>query len=667
MTLRIGFIGGGQMARHHLAAISRIKTPATVVGVYDGASDRAVEFAHLAGARPFASVEAMLDDAKPDIVHVCTPPAAHFSAARAALEGGAHVYVEKPFALSVADARALIDLARSRGKLVCAGHQLLHDGAFESLLSRASELGTLVHADSHFAFRPVNLDPERSSPRALAQLLIDILPHPLYSLIGVLERFGRKGEPIELAWSHADSTDVQAMLRCGALTGRLSVSLRARPVASSLTLTGTHGSLTCDFVRSVLIGMANPGTEALEKILNPIAEGAQQIARTCTSLARRFTTGASYPGLAELIDAFYGAVADGGVSPLSTDHLITVSEIFERLVTQIDAAALAQMPALPSRSHGEGPIVVVTGANGFLGRAIVRALPRVRGVGRGPKPDDLEIDEWVTADLARGLDPSALTGASVVIHAAAETAGGYDAHQRNTVDATRQLLHALRDAGVSRLVLVSSLSVLRPPRTPWERQDENTPRPRNPRQFGAYTWGKTVQEEMVEREAAAMGIETRVIRPGALIERHGSSLPGLMGRRLFGHWYLGLGRPQLPLAVCDVDRCGEAIAWCAEHFEQAAPVVNLLDPTIATRADLLTRMRAGGWSGQMFWVPISALALALTSARTMLSFMRGRWPERLAAWSVLRPRRYDTRAAAAALGVVPEARTVPQTKVAVQV
>ena len=167
----------------------------------------------------------------------------------------------------------------------------MRDPAFETLLARAAELGTPVHADSHFAFRPVGIDPERGSPRALAQLLIDILPHPLYSLIAVLERLGPAGQPIELAWAHAEPTEVQAILRCGSLIGRLSVSLRARPVASSLSLTGTAGSLSCDFVRSVVIGMANPGTEALEKILNPIAEGAQQMAHTCASLARRFRSG----------------------------------------------------------------------------------------------------------------------------------------------------------------------------------------------------------------------------------------------------------------------------------------------------------------------------------------------------------------------------------------
>jgi predicted dehydrogenase/nucleoside-diphosphate-sugar epimerase len=659
MTQRIAFIGAGQMARHHLAAINGVETPTIVVGVYDGAPERAKEFATLARTHAYPSVYALLRGARPDIVHVCTPPGAHFAAAYAALEAGAHVYVEKPFALTADDARALLELAQSRNKLVCAGHQLLCDPAFGTLLARAAELGTPVQADSHFAFRPVGIDPARGSSRALAQLLVDVLPHPLYSLIAVLERLAA-GRAIELAWADAGPTDLQAVLRAGTLTGRLSVSLRARPVASSLTLTGTEGSLTCDFMRSIVVGAANSGTEALEKMLNPVVEGAQLMTRNGLSLARRFRSSTSYNGLPELIGAFYRAAATRGVSPVSPEHLLRVAELFEDLVARIDRTAASPSPLVRSRPDHTGPLTVVTGARGFLGSAICRALPRVRGTGRGPRPDDAQVEQWVTADLSAGLPADTLRGADVVVHAAAETAGGYDAHQRNTVDGTRQLLLAMHAAGVSRLVLISSLSVIRPPRTPWERQDEGTPRPEDPRRFGAYTWGKCLQEELVEREAAALGIQTRVIRPGALVDWRDDVLPGIMGRRLFGRWYLGLGRPKLPIAVCDVEHCADAIAWCATNFDDAPPIVNLLDPTIATRGDFAARLRSRGWQGRIFWVPISVIALGLTTARTMLSLARGRWPERLAAWSVLRPRRYHTRLAASMLGVAKQNAPVPQ-------
>jgi predicted dehydrogenase/nucleoside-diphosphate-sugar epimerase len=649
MSLRIAFFGAGQMARHHLAAVQRLAGAARVVGVYDRAAAPAEALAGRAGCPAFPSPDALFREARPDLVHVCTPPPAHFEAAMAALQGGAHVYVEKPFALSVRDGRAILDAAAEGQRLVCAGHQLLRDPAFERLMAGSAGLGHLVRVDSDFAFRPAGAAASRAGGAALAKTLVDILPHPLYSLVSVLERFA-PGEPIEIAGVQATPTDVQALIRADDLVGRLSVSLRARPVASSLTLTGTHGALTCDFVRSMVVGAANPGTEPLEKILNPVIEGSQLQARSALGLVRRIRSGSAYPGLFELIDSFYRAAATGGRSPVSPAHLLTVTSLFESLVSAVEAAAGRTRSARPAaRARHGAPLVAVTGARGFLGREICRVLPRVRGIGRGSAREDVPVEQWVGADLGNGLAPEAVAGADVVVHAAAETAGGYAEHQRNTIDATRNLLRAMHAAGVSRLVLVSSLSVLEPPRSAWDRQDEGTPHPRDARPLGAYTWGKCRQEELVTREAPALGIATRIVRPGALIDWRDPVLPGLMGRRLLGRWHLALGRPNLPIPVCGLDRCAEVIAWCAAHFDEAPPVLNLFDPGLSTRGAVLARLRASGHDGRMLWVPISVLAAGLTVARTAFSLARGRRPERLAAWSVLRPRRYDSRLASAVL------------------
>jgi predicted dehydrogenase len=118
--LRIAFVGAGQMARQHLNALARLKMPAVPAGVYDPATDAARRFAADAGTRAFGSMEELLASVRPEVVHVCTPPSAHVDAARAALDAGAHVYVEKPFALRTADAGSLLDAAVARGSLdVC--------------------------------------------------------------------------------------------------------------------------------------------------------------------------------------------------------------------------------------------------------------------------------------------------------------------------------------------------------------------------------------------------------------------------------------------------------------------------------------------------------------------------------------------------------------------
>src|SRR5438105_4132673 len=189
MSLRVAFVGAGQMARNHLLALNRIGVSAVPVGVHDRARGQADQFASLAGVRAFPSVHDLLDETRPDIVHVCTPPSAHFDAAHEAIAGGANVYVEKPFALTKHDAARLLDLARAHGRIVCAGHQMLRDPAFDTLLSRAAELGDIVQADSHFAFRPPTAAIARASASSLTQQLINMLPHPLYALIAVLERF----------------------------------------------------------------------------------------------------------------------------------------------------------------------------------------------------------------------------------------------------------------------------------------------------------------------------------------------------------------------------------------------------------------------------------------------------------------------------------------------
>ena len=648
-ALRVAFIGAGQMARNHCLALRHVGVPAIVVGVHDRAPYQAEQFASAAASHAFASAEDMLERAQPDVVHVCTPPAAHFDAARLALEHGAHVYVEKPFATSSADARALIDLAAARRRLVCAGHQLLLDPAFAQLMARAPELGALVQADSHFAFRPSGAT-ARGGASALAQQLIDILPHPLYALVAVLERYGPPGAAVGIAWAHGGPTDLQAILTAGDLVGRLSVSLRARPIASTVTLTGTRAAFTADLVRSIVVGAGNPGTEALEKVLNPCVEGLQLVSRTVGSVARRLRSGVSYPGLRELIGAFYRAAANGAPPPIEPRHLLRVTELFEALTRLVDPGPSRQSvpvsnPQAAATATAKAPLVAVTGVTGFLGSHVARALGTVRGIGRGTRGHDPHVADWVAADLSRDVPPHAFAGAQVVVHAAAETGGDFDAHQRNTIEATRNLLHAMHAAGVTRLVLVSSLSVLRPPRTPWERQDEATPRPGDSRRFGPYAWGKTMQEALVEREAPPLGIAVRIVRPGALIDWSEPSLPGLMGRHLFGRWHLGLGRATLPIAVCDVGRCAAAIAWCATHFDEAPPVVNLFDPKLQTRGSLVARLRADGWTGRIVWVPISSVAFAIVAVRTVQSLLQRRLPEKVAAWGVLCPRRYDDRLA----------------------
>ena len=97
-----------------------------------------------------------------------------------------------------------------------------------------------------------------------------------------------------------------------------------------------------------------------------------------------------------------------------------------------------------------------------------------------------------------------------------------------------------------------------------------------------------------------------------------------------------------------------AVAWCADCFDEAPPIVNLIDPIISTRGQLLEQFRAHGWRGRVVWAPISVLAGAATAAR----FVMGLAP--LAVWSILRPRRYDAAMASSVLAAMHEHTSVAE-------
>ena len=69
----------------------------------------------------------------------------------------------------------------------------------------------------------------------------------------------------------------------------------------------------------------------------------------------------------------------------------------------------------------------------------------------------------------------------------------------------------------------------------------------------------------------------------------------------------------------------------------------------AARSGRLVTICLDRRTGRILWVPISVVALAFMAAHALLSLVHGRLPAQLAAWSILRPRRYDPRLAAAVL------------------
>ena len=78
------------------------------------------------GTATTTSIEEMLDDPELDAVAIATPVSTHYDLARAALDAGKHVLVEKPLAASLTQAQDLVDRAERAGLVLLPGHTFLY-------------------------------------------------------------------------------------------------------------------------------------------------------------------------------------------------------------------------------------------------------------------------------------------------------------------------------------------------------------------------------------------------------------------------------------------------------------------------------------------------------------------------------------------------------------
>ena len=150
--VRMALIGCGNMGRNHLRDILRQQETTEIVALCDiapEAIDKATEIFEGAGIEPPRNepdLSRLLVDQDLDAVFIVTPHAVHFEQARACLEAGVDVLLEKPMVMTAQEARSLIDTRDRTGKLLSvAFNGSLSPEIRESVrLLRSGELGKIL-------------------------------------------------------------------------------------------------------------------------------------------------------------------------------------------------------------------------------------------------------------------------------------------------------------------------------------------------------------------------------------------------------------------------------------------------------------------------------------------------------------------------------------------
>ena len=124
-----------------------------IVSCYTRSDQKRQAFAAKYGCRPAPSYEAMLDDPQVEAVINTTPNNAHLATTSAAARARKHVFLDKPIANTIADARALTDACRAAGVILALGYQRRRESHFRWIRSKIDSgiFGTLVNAEANIS------------------------------------------------------------------------------------------------------------------------------------------------------------------------------------------------------------------------------------------------------------------------------------------------------------------------------------------------------------------------------------------------------------------------------------------------------------------------------------------------------------------------------------
>jgi len=135
-------VGGGAFGECHLKTYSSMPH-VDVAGVYTRRSDRAAALCAKYGGKPYTSLQQLADDPAVDLVSIATAEDVHVEPFRAIAARGKAIYVEKPLATDLEDAKAIVEM--SQAIIAMSGHCLRFESRLAHVFQNREGLGRLRH------------------------------------------------------------------------------------------------------------------------------------------------------------------------------------------------------------------------------------------------------------------------------------------------------------------------------------------------------------------------------------------------------------------------------------------------------------------------------------------------------------------------------------------
>jgi predicted dehydrogenase len=357
MILKTAIIGCGKIADSHALQLKRIEG-CEIVGVCDSELLMARQLCERFQVKScFRDVNELLHEAKPDVVHITTPPQSHFEIAKLCLNAGCHVYVEKPFTLYATEALGLINLANERNLKITVGHddQFGNSARRMRALVRAGYLGSgPVHMEGYYCYEMSGSgyagaflgDKQHWVRKLPGRLLQNIISHG----IARIAEFLRTESPKVIAHGFISpflrsmqEDEIIDELRViindeDRTTAYFTFSSQMRPSLHHFRVYGSKNGLILDQDDDTLIKLRGAKFKSYaQKFVPPVINAQQYLGNFATNLksflARDFHMKV---GMKYLIDSFYRSIVDGTPDPIPHREILLTAKIMDQIFQQLN-------------------------------------------------------------------------------------------------------------------------------------------------------------------------------------------------------------------------------------------------------------------------------------------------------------------------------------------
>lgn len=353
--LHVALIGCGFIADQHVEQLRHVPG-VRVVAVCDREELMAVQLAdrfRIKGV--FTDAARMLDEIRPDAVHITTPAQSHFPLAKMCLEAGCHVYLEKPFTETTAQAEFLLRVAQEKKLRVTVGHNLQFSPEALRMreLVRAGFLGgPPIHLESIQCFshdepvygKAVLADPNHWVRRLPGSLAHNLISHGIAKLAEFLsgdcpqvsaicftsDFLKERGQTDLIDEIRATIRDEQGTTAFFLFTTQFGVGsneLRLYGRSGNLFLNNTYRTVVREHpsrLKSYLRYFFAPWARAREQIHNSFANIRQFM---------RCQFHMDY-GMRRLMELFYRAIRENGPDPIPVAEILRTARIMDAIFSK---------------------------------------------------------------------------------------------------------------------------------------------------------------------------------------------------------------------------------------------------------------------------------------------------------------------------------------------